>query len=198
MPRPARAPPAPGQRSLVLLTPLLILRTLGLQGSERYAFVFVYVVGGLSPLASLLRYVFIRMGYVDNPAALVPGKAFFFAVDSLTLLEKIKLWTTVEAASGIVAFCLPSLRRLFKRGAVRLRSRGFLGMSAHSAPADDSYVSAAAGAGRGAPSVRASTASTAREGTLVGVDGLGRKVSEVSTNGEGSSNSSEDLVPVQL
>ena len=57
---------------------------------------------------------------------------------SLTLDEQIKVWTTVELAAGFVAFCLPSLRRLFGNGARMLRSWHAPGKSAE----EDEYVSA--------------------------------------------------------
>ena len=134
---------APANDSLdpVFAPPLLVIRSYKLQRSERYAFAFIYVIGGLSPLASVLRYTCIRMGYVYNPAALVKGVEVNFGADTVTLDEMIKFWTTLECTTGIIAFCLPSLRRVFHLNAVKLQSRRAVPVPAQGT-VDDSYVSA--------------------------------------------------------
>lgn len=88
----------------------MLLHTLQLRRSEKLAVVLVYVVGALSPMASLLRYEFIRKGFGTNPDS----------SDEFALDEVIKVWTTVEYSTAAIAFCLPSLRGILRRSLVGL------------------------------------------------------------------------------
>ena len=87
---------------------------------ERYALAFIYLFGGASVVASLLRYTFIRIAYLEG---------FQTPPMMVELGEKIKIWTAVEYGTAFVAFCLPSFRALLRR---RIGVRGQItGSSAH-------------------------------------------------------------------
>jgi hypothetical protein len=101
----------------VLIIPLLVLRELRLRKGEVYAFAFIYLIGSASILASILRYAFIRVAYRDGLKYQAHNSSAYEAVYlSTDLDEKIKVWTTVEYCTASIAFCLPSLRNLLRRG----------------------------------------------------------------------------------
>lgn len=78
------------------------------------AFIFIYIVGSLSPMSSLLRYSFIRMAITKQQDGSVE-------VDTFEIDEMIKLWTSVECSTAAIAFCLPSLRGLLRRVVLKKR-----------------------------------------------------------------------------
>ncbi|KAA8899250.1 hypothetical protein FN846DRAFT_177671 [Sphaerosporella brunnea] len=103
----------------LLIIPLLVLRELHLRKVEVFAFVFVYAIGSVSIFASLLRYIFIRIAY-RNGLGVRPGDDLAESIyRSAALDEKIKIWTTVEYSTASIAFCLPSLRNMMRRGGCR-------------------------------------------------------------------------------
>jgi len=95
--------PADGDRA-VLLIPLMVLREIRLGTVARWSLCFVYFVGGISILASFLRYVFIRR--------YIPADDEY---EAIALNETFEVWNAVEYCTASIAFCLPSLRGLWRR-----------------------------------------------------------------------------------
>lgn len=87
---------------VVMGLPLLIISSLRLRRPEKLALVFIFCMGGLSIAASVTRYA-ILYPYIKSPP---------LTTQTIHVLE---LWGTVEMASGVLAFCLPSLRVLYIR-----------------------------------------------------------------------------------
>ena len=83
-----------------------------MQPAEKYAFGVVYAVGLLSPLAAVLRLVYIRSKSQYNPRLVFQqppdARSNFWAVD-----DTIEIWITVELAAAFVAYCLASFRTFF-------------------------------------------------------------------------------------
>lgn len=92
-----------------------MLRSLRLRGSERFAFAFVYLMGSISPAASLTRLHFVGRSAKKTgaPQPHFDKRAEWYA--AVELDEQIARWTTIECGCAVVAFCLPSMRRLYKR-----------------------------------------------------------------------------------
>ena len=85
----------------VLLIPLLILRNIPV---PRRCIFFVYLVGGISIVAAVMRYVFIyRYMSARNDR------------EAIALHQANELWNSIEYCTASIAFCLPALRNLFRK-----------------------------------------------------------------------------------
>lgn len=85
---------------LVLLIPLSILNTLHFRRREVIALGFVFVVGAVSIIAAITRLVIL----VNAMKSANAGQE---------TQRQIEVWSIVEVALAIVAFCLPAFRVLF-------------------------------------------------------------------------------------
>ena len=97
---------------LILLIPLLIIRTFMLRKHETYSLAFVFVVGITSIVAMALRY-----GFAWREDA--KGEGVYGIVEN----EWRKVFMTLEATCAGCAFCMPAMRRAV-RGFVARRGWG--------------------------------------------------------------------------
>jgi len=80
----------------------MVLREIRL-GVTWLSLCFVFFVGGISILASVVRYLFIRR--------YIPAED---AYEAIALNETIEVWNAVEYYTASIAFCLPSLRSMWR------------------------------------------------------------------------------------
>ncbi|KAF8467400.1 hypothetical protein BDZ91DRAFT_762839 [Kalaharituber pfeilii] len=96
-----------GTDIMIIILPLLIIRTYNLQRKEVFGLCFIFTVGIMCITASIVRYVVMYTPYKSPPATMEGVRTAFF-------------WTTLEIVTGFIAFCLPSFRIIFldlvKRG----------------------------------------------------------------------------------
>lgn len=82
----------------------MVLREIRLGTVAWWSLCFVYFVGGISILASFVRYLFIRRYILADDI-----------YEAIALNETIEVWNAVEYCTASIAFCLPSLRSLWRR-----------------------------------------------------------------------------------
>ncbi|KAL7274280.1 hypothetical protein RUND412_002826 [Rhizina undulata] len=87
---------------MLVIIPSVIIRSLHLQTRERYAFLFVVVVGSISIVSSIMRFTVIYVG----TAGLEFGKGSG---------DTIAIWGMIEMSSAFIACCLPSMRAFIRR-----------------------------------------------------------------------------------
>lgn len=104
----------------VMIIPLLAIRSLKLTNHrERYAFFFVYLVGGMSVIAACIRYALLvvhldkslDLNYNESDSGMM---STYKAYGYMHRMEKIKMWALLEWCMATTAFCLPSLRSSLK------------------------------------------------------------------------------------
>ncbi|RPB05391.1 hypothetical protein L873DRAFT_1797730 [Choiromyces venosus 120613-1] len=105
---------------LIMIIPILVLRTLNLRKSEMLAIAFLLSLGCLTIIASLLRYA-----YVTKRNAL--GKS-----GSPNLVTQAQIWSYAEGCIATFAACLPAGRVLLARRKLRNTSGGSSSGRGHS------------------------------------------------------------------
>jgi hypothetical protein len=101
----------------VFFLPLFIVRSLQLGGREKVALVFVFTIGGMSIIAS-----FVRFGLVYESYNIKAQKKH---VNPLDTVHALTMWSAIEIFFGFTAFVLPSLRAVIRSG----KEKGSLGAS---------------------------------------------------------------------
>lgn len=97
---------------LIMVIPILVLRTLNLRRSEIFAIAFLLSLGCLTVIAALLRFA-----YVTKRNAL--GKS-----GSPNLVTQAQIWSYAEVCIAIFAACLPAGRVVLARRRVRSTTGG--------------------------------------------------------------------------
>lgn len=97
---------------LILTIAIATVSVLQLGSNERVALIFVICLGSVSPLICLVRFVQVYKTAVDPPQG-----------SPLPVLKNIYLYGKFECCFAHFAFCLPSLRVLWRRAADSRRSK---------------------------------------------------------------------------
>ncbi|KAI5811300.1 hypothetical protein DFH27DRAFT_20296 [Peziza echinospora] len=103
-----------GTDLMILLLPLLIIRSYNLKRREKIGLTFTFAVGTFSVAASVVRYVILYQPYKYPPA-------------TLSGLRQAYFWSTLEVVTGLFAFSLlsfrPVLMRALKKGKKKVAER---------------------------------------------------------------------------
>lgn len=82
---------------VILILPLLTIQSFNLRRREKLGLCFIFSVGIMSVVASVVRYVVMYLPFRHPPATMQGVRVSF-------------LWSTLEMLTGFTAFCLPSFR----------------------------------------------------------------------------------------
>ena len=98
---------------LVVTMPFPCIRKLQMSNREKFGIAFIFMLGTLSTIASILRLAFISMAFTSN---------FGVLGDSHNSGTPPSVWSTIEGAVGVLAACLPPLGPLIRKSANPVRS----------------------------------------------------------------------------
>ncbi|KAF8462362.1 hypothetical protein BDZ91DRAFT_850601 [Kalaharituber pfeilii] len=88
---------------ILMVLPLAVLRTLNLRRRDLFALSFVFLVGIITILAAIIRYIVVHQTYTN------PGEANN-AEKKINDIMVVMSWCLIEAFLAQIAFCLPAFR----------------------------------------------------------------------------------------
>ena len=91
---------------LVVVTPYPCIRKLQMGRRQKLGIAFIFLLGTLSTIASIIRLYFVSVGFTES---------FGDAGNKHSSGTPPTVWSTVEGAVGVLAACLPPLGPLIKR-----------------------------------------------------------------------------------